>query len=109
MGTNFQLFKDLRYNGIFATGDNKEMYFLNSEHIYRIKFAKTKITDRTGAGDAGGAGLVAGLIIYKNKDIEKAIQLSYANTVACMKKWGAKEGLLKRGEKYKKIKVEKII
>jgi len=102
-----QLFKELKYDGIFATGNDKEMYFFNKENLYKIKFSKHKITDMTGAGDAGGAGLVAGLIRYKN--IEKAIQLSYGNIVGCMQEWGAKQGLLKKGERYKKIKVKKII
>jgi len=39
----------------------------------------------------------------------QAIQLSNANSTACIKEWGAKEGLLKKGEKYKKIKVKKIL
>lgn len=104
-----KIFQDLKgiFNGIFATGGNKKMHFFDGKNIFKIRIKKPKkITDKTGAGDAFGSGLVAGLITKKN--LTSAIELAFANTAACLREWGAKEGLLKKGERYKKVKIEKI-
>ena len=71
--------------GIMAS-DNKK--------IYKSKNSLTKIIDRTGAGDAFASGFVSGFI--KKNDIKYAIGLGQANSSSCVKKWGAKQGLLKR-------------
>ncbi len=104
-----KIFQELKgtFSGIFATGGNKEMHFFDGKNIFKIKIKKLKeITDKTGAGDAFGSGLVAGLITKNN--LQSAIELAFANTEACLRKWGAKEGLLKKGERHKKAKIEKI-
>jgi len=75
-------------------------------YLYKAKSSKIKVVDRTGAGDSFGSGFISGLIRYNN--IEEAIQLGIANANSCLQKTGAKNGLLKKGDKYKKIKVEKI-
>ncbi len=75
-------------------------------YLYKAKSSKIKVIDRTGAGDSFGSGFISGLIRYNN--IEEAIQLGMANANSCLQKAGAKNGLLKKGDKYKKIKVEKI-
>jgi len=74
-----KIFKEISpySKGILASGDKKGAYFLNDKNIYRTDFSKTKITDLTGAGDAFGSGLTAGLI--KGLDMIQAIQLSNAN------------------------------
>ncbi|MBU3918441.1 carbohydrate kinase family protein, partial [Patescibacteria group bacterium] len=91
--------------GIFITGGRSGLIGFDGKFIYKADVFKSKITDLTGAGDAFGSGLVAGLI--NGYDITQAIQLGSANTVACIKEWGAKEGLLEKGKKYKKIKIKK--
>jgi ribokinase len=63
------------------------------------------LVDSTGAGDAFGSGLVAALA--KNKSIEHAIQFAIANSGNVITQWGAKNGLLKKGQKWEKVKVEK--
>jgi len=52
--------------------------------------------DQSGAGDAFGSGLVAGLI--KGKKTEEAIRLGIANGAAAVTKIGAKQGLLTEEE-----------
>jgi sugar/nucleoside kinase (ribokinase family) len=94
------------FNGILVTGNEKYINFSDGNYLYKIAIMKPKkISDKTGAGDALGSGLVAGLI--NNNNLEKAIQLAYANTTSCLKEWGAKEGLLKKGEGYEKVKINK--
>lgn len=78
----------------------------DGEHLFTAPGVKTNIIDNTGAGDAFGSGFVAGLIKSKG-NIEKAIQLGMANSISCLKEWGAKDGLLKKGQRFKKVKVVK--
>lgn len=65
------------------------------------------ILDRTGAGDSFGSGFVAGYIENEG-NIEYAIQLGTANATSVVQYFGAKQGLLKKGEwgNYPKVKVE---
>ncbi len=78
----------------------------DGEYLYKSGIIKSKVVDRTGAGDSFASGFVSGFI-QKNGDIEYAIQLGAANSTACLKDWGAKKGLLKKGESFPKIEVEK--
>lgn len=57
---------------------------------------KVKMIDQTGAGDAFGAGLVAGLV--KGWDLEKSLKLGVANGASQVTKIGAKSGLIKESE-----------
>lgn len=67
-----------------------------------------KMVDRTGAGDSFASGFVSGYIHSKG-DIEYAIQLGIANSTSCLTKWGAKNGLLEKGENFIKVRVNKIV
>jgi len=78
----------------------------DGKYIYTAKAPKSKVIDRTGAGDSFASGFVSGFI--KKKDISFAIQLAMANSSACLKKWGAKKGLLKKGEAWRRVRVKKI-
>ncbi|MBU1045723.1 carbohydrate kinase family protein [Patescibacteria group bacterium] len=91
--------------GLFVTGEEQGLMAFDGKFIYKGEVFRSKVADLTGAGDAFGSGLVAGLINKKN--IIEAIQLGSANTAACIKEWGAKDGLLKKGQKYRKIKIKK--
>jgi len=66
----------------------------DGERLFRAKVPKARVADKTGAGDAFGSGFVSGFIKSKG-DIEFAIHLATANATSCIKKIGAKEGLLK--------------
>jgi len=60
-------------------------------------FPETAVADRTGAGDAFGAGFVAGLMQSSN-DIEYAIRLGSANATSVVEHIGAQTGILNRRE-----------
>jgi sugar/nucleoside kinase (ribokinase family) len=81
----------------------------DGKYIYKIPALKSAVVDKTGAGDSFGAGFVANLLNSKNniKDIEKALQFAIANSASCLTKFGAKQGLLSKGQKFKKVKVSK--
>ncbi len=78
----------------------------DGKNIFEADASKVKVVDRTGAGDSFGSGFVSGFI-KKRGNIEYAIQMGIANANSCLKKWGAKEGLLKNNQKFSKVKVKK--
>lgn len=77
-------------------------------NIYKAgTFGEKKLVDRTGSGDAFGAGFVAGLIskqevcekgLCKINNIEQAIRLGSANATSVIEYIGAKEGILRKNE-----------
>ncbi|MDO8663652.1 MAG: PfkB family carbohydrate kinase, partial [Candidatus Wildermuthbacteria bacterium] len=77
----------------------------DGEYLYRAMGLGLKLVDGTGAGDSFGSGFVAGLM--KKDNIVYAIQLAMANSGRNITKWGAKEGLLEKGQKFEKVKVNK--
>jgi ribokinase len=77
----------------------------DGKHLYSAPGKKENIIDNTGAGDAFGSGFVSGYI--KKGNIEYAIKLAMANSVSCLTELGAKGGLLKKGQNFKKIKTIK--
>jgi len=78
----------------------------DGKYLYRASPPKSKVVDRTGAGDSFASGFVSGYIQSKG-NIIYAIQLGMANSSACLQKLGAKNGLLEKGQKFKKVKVQK--
>ncbi|MBI4708722.1 MAG: carbohydrate kinase family protein [Candidatus Portnoybacteria bacterium] len=86
----------------------------DGRNIYRAGIPESEILDRTGAGDAFGSGFVAGFIQKSSQTkiqpsiIEHAIQLGTANATSTVQHFGAKNGLLKKGEwgEWKKIEVK---
>ena len=78
----------------------------DGEYLYKSGIINVKATDWTGAGDSFAAGFLSGIINSKG-NIEYGIQLGVANSAACLLKLGAKNGLLKKGDIWKKVKVKK--
>jgi len=93
----------------------------DGKHLHRAKSLGLKGVDGTGAGDAFGSGFVSGIIQKVKEDkssfppsaspsannITFAIQLAMANSSFAITKWGAKEGLLAKNQKWRKVKVTK--
>jgi len=91
---------------LIITNGNNEIFISDERFLYSVFPLKVKVLDKTGAGDAFGAGFLSGYIKSQG-NIVKAIQLAIANSASCIKKWGAKEGILKKNQKFKKVKVLK--
>lgn len=95
-------------NGIFImTKGPKGVVVYDGQHYYHAGIPKSKIVDRTGAGDAFNSGFVSAIL--DNKNIEEAIQLGTANATSVIQYFGAKKGLLKKYDwgPWKKVKVTK--
>lgn len=80
--------------GIVAvTAGAKGSLVHSGKRIFRAGAKKNiKVVEKTGAGDAYAAGLLAGLLL--KDDIEYAIKLARKNAEACLGQIGAKNGLL---------------
>ncbi len=79
----------------------------DGKYLYSAGIPKSGLVDRTGAGDSFASGFVSGWI--DKQDIVYAIQLGTANATAVLQKFGATNGLLKKGQwgPWKKIEVKK--
>jgi sugar/nucleoside kinase (ribokinase family) len=77
----------------------------DGRYLYRAPSLKSRFVDATGAGDAFGSGFVAGMI--KKNSVTFAIQLAMANSSSCVGQWGAKNGLLKKNQKWPRVKITK--
>ncbi len=89
---------------IITNGENRVLVAENN-FLYSAYPLKTKILDKTGAGDAFGSGFLSGYI--KNKgDITASTQFAIANAAFCLQKWGAKEGIFKKNQKFQKVKIK---
>jgi len=84
----------------------KGVVISDGKYLYKALPLKSKVVDRTGAGDSFASGFVSGFI-QSNGDIGQSIQFGVANSSACLQEWGAKNGLLKKEEKFLKVKVQK--
>jgi ribokinase len=87
------------------TKGKKGVAVSDGKFLYTASILNTPVIDRTGAGDSFGAGFVAQYM--KTNDIISSIQFATANSAANLKKIGAKEGILRKGQRYKKVKVTK--
>lgn len=88
------------------TKGSEGLIVLDDKNIYSAAVLNDRVIETTGAGDAFASGFLS-VYIKNNNDIEKAIQFGSANATACLKKYGAQEGLLKMNEKYENIKILK--
>lgn len=103
-----ELFKkfDALVPGIAVMSKGKEgVAASDGKNIYRAGIPESGYVDRTGAGDAFGAGLTAA--IMRGESLAAAIQLGTVNATATIQKIGAKNGLLKKGDwgQWEKVEV----
>ncbi len=82
-----------------VTEDRKGAVASDGAYVYRVGvFEDTKLVDETGAGDAFGAGFVAGLM--ETEDVLYALRLASANAASVIEHIGATAGTLtKKGFK----------
>lgn len=92
---------------IVITKAEKGAVVSDGEYLFRVGAPSVLPFEKTGAGDAFGAGFLSGFLEKNN--IEYALQLATANATSCIQKIGAKNGLLKKGEwgSWPRVKVEK--
>lgn len=91
------------------TKGEKGVTVSDGEYHYEAGVLKTKVIDSTGAGDSFGSGFSAELL--RTGNIVEAIKLASANSASNIRKFGAKDGILNKGQLFQKVKVnkEKII
>ena len=83
---------------IVMTRGPKGVFASNGKTLWKAGiFPEKKVVDRTGAGDAFGAGFAVGLIRSKG-DVLYALRLGSANATSKVEHQGAKGGLLTRDE-----------
>jgi len=96
------------HNGINVVTKGADGALVSDKDVLYNAFAcRVKVVDKTGAGDAFGAGFVSGLI-KSNNNVEWGIRRAIANATSCIKVPGAINGLLKENDSFEdKIKIEK--
>lgn len=102
--------KAIKENGIFVmTKGPKGVSVFDGCCIYHAGVPKSKVIDRTGAGDSFNSGFMSA--IFEGKDISHAIQLGTANATSVVMYFGAKKGLLKKHDfgPWKKVRVSSEI
>lgn len=83
--------------GIVSTSDGPRGVVVNDgTATYTAGVPDSPIVERTGAGDAFGSGFTAEYI--RSQSIEKAIQFGTANASSVVTQFGAKAGILKKGD-----------
>ena len=78
----------------------------DGKYLYYAPALKIKLMDSTGAGDSFNSGFLSGYI--KTNNIISALRLGVANSASNLKKLGAKDGLLAKNQKFKKVKIVRI-
>jgi len=97
---DLEIIKELRYicpGIIVITKGRGGAVVCDGANIFKLFVTDIQVVEKTGAGDAFGSAFIAGLL--QKNDIEYAIRLAIANAESCIQKVGAKNGLLKRGQK----------
>lgn len=95
-----EVLKDIRYicpGVIVITKGREGALVCDGLSLFKLEPPEVKVVEKTGAGDAFASGFVAGL--FQKDNIEYAIRLAAANAEGCCQATGAKNGLLKRGQK----------
>jgi ribokinase len=80
---------------VVVTDKDKKVLCFDGDKVYSVVPHKgKKVVERTGAGDAFAAGVVAGMI--KGYDMEKCLKLGIEESEAVLGHFGAKNNLMKR-------------
>lgn len=93
----FKKFDELISGIAIMTNGSRGATASDGKMIYRAKSFKEKtLIDRTGAGDAFGAGFVSGFI--EKNDIGYALRIAAANATSVVEHIGAREGILSKSQ-----------
>ncbi len=88
---------DEAIGGIFIMTKGREGVRVSDGHfVYSSDIPNDRVVERTGAGDAFNSGFVAEFI--RSGSIEKAIQAGTMNASSVVMQFGAKAGILRKGE-----------
>ncbi len=90
---------------VVVTQGHKGSFVISKGSLFNVKPHNVPFLEKTGAGDAYGSGFLAGLL--KKNSIEYAIQVASNNAELCIKKVGAKEGLLTNFKNLKTVQISK--
>ncbi len=94
--------KDLGPSSVVITDGKNGSFALTAERFFKMGIFPSKLVQMTGAGDAFGAGLLAGLI--HKESIEEAMRWGTANSAAVIEQVGAQTGLLEFTQLQEKLK-----
>ncbi len=90
-------FMDKLIGGIFVMTKGPEgVVVSDGKNIYSAGVPDSPVVERTGAGDAFSSGFVVEYI--RSGDIVKAVQFATANSSSVVTQYGAKAGILKKGD-----------
>jgi ribokinase len=81
---------------VVLTDAHNGVQVLADSVLYSAGVPDSPVVERTGAGDAFNSGFVCEYI--RSDNIKKAIQFATANASSVVTKWGAKAGILKKGD-----------
>ena len=105
----FKKLDSLMKGFVIITKGPKGFTACDNDNIYSGGILKEpKYTDRTGAGDAFGSGVVASIV--KGTSLDDALQFASANATGVLTEWGANHGLLGADDdmlKYGKLRIGK--
>ncbi|MFH1192749.1 MAG: carbohydrate kinase family protein [Candidatus Jorgensenbacteria bacterium] len=91
----FKKFDDLVPGIAVMTDGPRGAFVSDGKYLYTAGiFKEKKLVDRTGAGDAFGAGFVAGLM--RKHDVHYALRLAAANATSVVERVGAETGILRQ-------------
>ncbi len=102
----YKVLDNLTPNYLVITDGDKGAYLSDDMLIYHAKALGSKPVNTTGAGDAFGSAFCAGLILKNDWDF--ALRLAILNSDGVIKEMGAKNGLLPKIPKQKKLDKVKI-
>lgn len=92
---------------VVLTDGPRGSYASDGQTIYYAgQYAKVKVVDRLGAGDAFCSGFTAA--IAKGMSIEDALTLGSANSTSVVTRIGAKNGILRGTTRIKRMKVKRV-
>lgn len=75
----------------------------DGKNMFTAPILPVSVVDRTGAGDAFCSGFLSEFM--RKNNVVSALQFAMANSAGCVSQWGAKEGLLKKNAKWRRVPV----